>query len=176
MFRVPPVDRVSARVRGSRPVGPPPPSNLFDVPQPPLADGGGAGTLHHAGGDLLASCPQHSELYAYIIVCTNLARSPACTHGLQYSLRPYGNLGGAAASGRHAPARSMLAQRLKQPTWVNSEVWDISAFWGRRKTTSVAATTHLALVDGCRTPDRLLQVPPRGAGESVWPRRPKRSG
>ena len=109
-------------------------------------------------------------------MCTNLARSPACTHGLQHSLRPYGNLGGAAASGRHAPARSMLAQRLKQPTWVNSEVLDISAFWGRRKTTSVAATTHLALVDGCRTPDRLLQVPPRGAGESVWPRRPKRSG
>ena len=48
-------------------------------------------------------------------MCTNLARSPACTHGLQHSLRPYGNLGGAAASGRHAPARSMLAQRLKQP-------------------------------------------------------------
>ena len=48
-------------------------------------------------------------------MCTNLVRSPACTHGLQYSLRPYGNLGSAAASGRHAPARSMLVQRLKQP-------------------------------------------------------------
>ena len=32
VHRVPPVDRVSARTRGSRPVGPPPPSNLFDVP------------------------------------------------------------------------------------------------------------------------------------------------
>ena len=39
VYRVPPVDRVSARTRGSRPVGPPPPSNLFDVPQPPPADG-----------------------------------------------------------------------------------------------------------------------------------------
>ena len=46
LSRVPRVDRVSARTRGSRPVGPPPPSNLFDVPQPPSADGGGAGTLH----------------------------------------------------------------------------------------------------------------------------------
>ena len=50
MSRVPPVDRVSARVRGSRPVGPPPPSNLFDVPQPPSADGGGAGTLQTLAG------------------------------------------------------------------------------------------------------------------------------
>ena len=57
----------------------------------------------------------NSELYAYIIVCTNLARSPACIYGLQYSLRPYGNLGSAAAPGRHASARSMLVQRLKQP-------------------------------------------------------------
>ncbi len=48
VYRVPPVDRVSARTRGSRPVGPPPPSNLFDVPQPPPADGGGAGTLQYA--------------------------------------------------------------------------------------------------------------------------------
>ena len=45
VYRVPLVDRVSARTRGSRPVGPPPPSNLFDVPQPPPANGGGAGTL-----------------------------------------------------------------------------------------------------------------------------------
>ena len=43
--RVPLVDRVSARTRGSRPVGPPPSSNQFDVPQPPPPDGGGAGAL-----------------------------------------------------------------------------------------------------------------------------------
>ena len=43
--RVPPVDRVSARVRGSRPVGPPPLSNTFDVRQPLPIDGGATGTL-----------------------------------------------------------------------------------------------------------------------------------
>ena len=45
---------------------------------------------------------------------------------------------------------------------MDSEVWDISAFRGRQKTTSAAAIARPALVGGCRTPDRLLQVPPRG--------------
>ena len=45
VYRVPPVDRVSARTRGSRPVGPPPPSNTFDVRQPLPTDGGATGTL-----------------------------------------------------------------------------------------------------------------------------------
>ena len=49
VYRAPPVDRVSARVRGSRPVGPPPSSNIFDVPQPPPSDGGAAGTLQCLG-------------------------------------------------------------------------------------------------------------------------------
>ena len=34
LSRVPRVDRISARTRGSRPVGPPPLSNIFDVRQP----------------------------------------------------------------------------------------------------------------------------------------------
>ena len=46
LSRVPSVDRVSARVRGSRPVGPPPLSNTFDVRQPLPIDGGATGTLH----------------------------------------------------------------------------------------------------------------------------------
>ena len=45
---------------------------------------------------------------------------------------------------------------------MDSEVWDISAFRGCQKTTSAAAIARPALVGECRTPDRLLQVPPRG--------------
>ena len=42
---VPPVDCANVRVRRSRPVGPPPPSNIFDVSNLPSSDGGVAGTL-----------------------------------------------------------------------------------------------------------------------------------
>ena len=44
LTRVPSSDRVSARVRRSRPVGPPPIVNIFDVRQPLSTDGGATGT------------------------------------------------------------------------------------------------------------------------------------
>ena len=93
--RVPLVDRVSARTRGSRPVGPPPPSNLFDVPQPPSADGGGAGTLHHAGGDLLAGCPQIPQTEA---IDGTTRPSGAGQHGVRAELRTAAETSAAAAA------------------------------------------------------------------------------
>ena len=47
---VPPANCANVRVRRSRPVGPPPPSNLFDVSNPPFSDGGGTGALHKSKG------------------------------------------------------------------------------------------------------------------------------
>ena len=63
---------------------------------------------------------------------------------------------------RSSPQHASAAPETVRTTRVGSEVRDISALWGRLKTTSAAAVTRPALVGGCRTPDRLPQVPPRG--------------
>ena len=152
VFRVPPVDCVSARVRGSRPVGPPPSSNTFDVPQPPPPDGGGAGTHYTTLGVIFSQVARNTRRLSL-----PTGRRDSWLGAEQRGLRA----GLHTAAGTDAGAAAAVAEQLAR----NARPLTRLAARNAAGTSTLPATVAGSEGDGLLTGD----VPPEGR-RSVPPR------